>query len=242
MDQLINNASKFHHMYGKQFSCNVSLRIPMGGGRGYGPTHSQSLEKFILGIDNIAVFSLSSLVDPFDCIKAASLLKCPKIYIENKIDYSSYLYKPIPELIHENIGGHFGTVRVKPVGARPEVVVIAHGYIARMVADNFEEIFENSDVIFELLAPQLLHPFPFAHFERSIRAANNVLILDDGTQEYGWADGVVAKIATQVKGCSINVVASDPVPIPSKRELEALNLVSKDKVIKGLKYFGGRNV
>ena len=37
MDQLINNASKFHHMYGKQISCNVTVRTPMGGRRGYGP-------------------------------------------------------------------------------------------------------------------------------------------------------------------------------------------------------------
>ena len=39
-DQLISNASKFYHMYGFQISSPVRVRTPMGGKRGYGPTHS----------------------------------------------------------------------------------------------------------------------------------------------------------------------------------------------------------
>ena len=54
-DQLINNASKMHHMYAFQNSVPLRIRTPMGGKRGYGPTHSQSLEKFFVGIDNVLV-------------------------------------------------------------------------------------------------------------------------------------------------------------------------------------------
>ena len=50
-------------MYAFQCSAPVRIRTPMGGKRGYGPTHSQSLEKFLLGMDNLAVFSLSSLCE-----------------------------------------------------------------------------------------------------------------------------------------------------------------------------------
>ncbi|MBW4985688.1 hypothetical protein KZZ07_24400 [Mameliella sp. CS4] len=46
-DQIVNGISKYHHMYGKQASCPVTIRMPMGGKRGYGATHSQSLEKFL---------------------------------------------------------------------------------------------------------------------------------------------------------------------------------------------------
>ena len=59
-DQLITNASKFYHMYAFQCSAPVRVRTPMGGKRGYGPTHSQSLEKFFLGIDNLLVVALLS--------------------------------------------------------------------------------------------------------------------------------------------------------------------------------------
>jgi 2-oxoisovalerate dehydrogenase E1 component len=60
-DQIINNASKMFHMYNQNLACPVIIRTPMGGRRGYGPTHSQSLERFLIGIDNCCTISLNSL-------------------------------------------------------------------------------------------------------------------------------------------------------------------------------------
>ena len=51
-DQIINHASKFCEMYGRHVNIPLIIRTPMGGRRGYGPTHSQSLEKYFLGIPN----------------------------------------------------------------------------------------------------------------------------------------------------------------------------------------------
>ena len=238
MDQLINNASKFHHMYGKQFSCSVVIRTPMGGRRGYGPTHSQSLEKFLLGIDNTAVVSVSSLVDPKAAIAAVSDLKCPTIIIENKSDYSTFLFQPKKELNVELIGGAFGSVKIKPNLASPEITVIAHGYLARLLADNYEEIFQQSDTVFEIIAPQLLHPLPLTHFERSLVKSNKVVVLEESTAEYGWADGVVSKLVQHFPGISAITVSSDPVSIPSNKILEAENLISLRDIIVAIKNLG----
>src|SRR5690606_17288817 len=59
-DQIVSNASKMHHMYNKRIDCPVVVRAPMGGRRGYGPTHSQSLERFFVGIDNCLALALNS--------------------------------------------------------------------------------------------------------------------------------------------------------------------------------------
>src|SRR5579884_1164069 len=40
-DQLINFAAKYYFMYGGRVTCPITLRLVSGGGRGYGPTHSQ---------------------------------------------------------------------------------------------------------------------------------------------------------------------------------------------------------
>ena len=42
-DQLINHIAKFRWMYKDQVNVPIVIRAPMGGRRGYGPTHSQSL-------------------------------------------------------------------------------------------------------------------------------------------------------------------------------------------------------
>src|SRR3989338_1040020 len=43
-DQIINSAVKFGSMYNGKVALPLVIRTPMGGRRGYGPTHSQTLE------------------------------------------------------------------------------------------------------------------------------------------------------------------------------------------------------
>ena len=43
-DQWLNHAAKFQKMYGNKFEVPIIFRTPMGGKRGYGPTHSQNIE------------------------------------------------------------------------------------------------------------------------------------------------------------------------------------------------------
>ncbi|MEW6094710.1 MAG: alpha-ketoacid dehydrogenase subunit beta, partial [Chloroflexota bacterium] len=54
-DQLVNHASKFRWMYNDNVRVPMVVRAPMGGRRGYGPTHSQSLEKLFLGVPGLKV-------------------------------------------------------------------------------------------------------------------------------------------------------------------------------------------
>ena len=78
LDQLVNHASKYQWVYGDEVTVPFMIRTPMGGRRGYGPTHSQSLEKMITGIPNVMVMALSPLHNPIELYRQA---------IQQKIDY-----------------------------------------------------------------------------------------------------------------------------------------------------------
>jgi len=56
-------------MYGGQVTCPLTLRLVSGGGRGYGPTHSQSLQKHFIGIPNLALFELSPFHDSLPLLR-----------------------------------------------------------------------------------------------------------------------------------------------------------------------------
>ncbi len=43
LDQLVNNAAKWHYMFGAHLSVPITIRLLVGRGWGQGPTHSQSL-------------------------------------------------------------------------------------------------------------------------------------------------------------------------------------------------------
>lgn len=242
-DQIVNNASKFFHMYAKQQSTNVTIRTPMGGGRGYGPTHSQSLEKFLLGIDNLAVFALSSLVNPADLIGYISTLECPNILIESKVDYGSTLYQSDADkaLSLSLIGGPAGTAKLSPWSRNTErdCVIITYGMLGRMVADSFQEIFEETDLLFDLYSVQQLNPLPLAHFEKNMKTWKRILIVEEGGSSFGWGSELAYQLNQITPGIEIQRIGARQVPIPSTRELEEEVLVGKGDVIKALLSFRG---
>jgi len=235
LDQLINNASKFYHMYGQQFDCRLILRAAMGGGRGYGPTHSQSLEKLVVGIDNVAVVAVTSLSDPSDLIDSVEKLNCPVVIIENKVDYAARLFQGGSDFELAKIGGGLGTIKLIPHKAKATVLIVAYGRIARLIADNYEYIFSKSDVVFELVCPQLLHPFPLSHISKSLNRLSKIVIVEESTERYGWADGIASLIVQNYSRKTVRTVSSDPFPIPSYIELEKENLVSLDDIITAIK-------
>ncbi|MFC7644147.1 hypothetical protein ACFQX6_28000 [Streptosporangium lutulentum] len=58
-DQLCNFASKSVSMYGRRLPLRMVVRCPTGGGRGYGPTHSQSLQKHFVGMPGLSLYEMS---------------------------------------------------------------------------------------------------------------------------------------------------------------------------------------
>ena len=92
-DQIINHASKFRWMYNDQVRVPLVVRTPMGGRRGYGPTHSQTLEKLFLGVPGLRVVAPAAFGDPGELLRRIILeSEDPLLFIENKLLYSLPLF------------------------------------------------------------------------------------------------------------------------------------------------------
>ena len=87
-DQLVNHAAKFRWMYNNNVHVPIVVRAPMGGRRGYGPTHSQSLEKMFLGIPGLKVVAPNTLGDPGRLLEAAIADDDPVLFVEHKCPLS----------------------------------------------------------------------------------------------------------------------------------------------------------
>lgn len=88
MDQLANHAAKFYYMYGGQRPVPIVVRTPAGGGRGYGPTHSQSLEAWFVHTPGLKVVCPATPADAKGLLTAAVRDDNPVVFIENKLLYS----------------------------------------------------------------------------------------------------------------------------------------------------------
>jgi pyruvate/2-oxoglutarate/acetoin dehydrogenase E1 component len=126
-DQLINHIAKFRWMYNNQVCLPLVIRTPMGGRRGYGPTHSQTLEKLLLGVPGLQVVAPAalSLLDGSGSPGALlyqSILdnNDPLVFIENKLQYLLPVQDQT-ELKDLNISSHPSNTGLKPMISRYKV-------------------------------------------------------------------------------------------------------------------------
>lgn len=64
------------------------IRTPMGGRKGYGPTHSQTLEHMFLGVPGLRIIAPSIYHDVDYLLQEALKSPDPVLWIENKSMYS----------------------------------------------------------------------------------------------------------------------------------------------------------
>lgn len=239
-DQIINNASKVFHMYNQAVDCPVIVRTPMGGRRGYGPTHSQSLERFLIGIDNVCTVSLNSLLPVDEQLAGLAQLRCPTVLIENKSDYANRTFKAPDGYCAERDGGCLPTVRVRPVDANPTLTILAYGGMARFVADCLLEIFERTDVVSEMIVPGSLTPFDAEPLVQSLRQTHCLLIIEEGAGFGSFGAEVAAQLHERTDlSLRLRRLSGRAVPVPSAPSLEAAALPSIDDVCAAIESLKG---
>lgn len=234
-DQIVNNASKFFHMYNRQVTCPVVVRTPMGGRRGYGPTHSQSLERFLIGIDNVAVLSLNTLVDPATQLAGLETLEGPALLLENKIDYTVLGFEAPEGFVIERDGASFPTLRVRPCDAEADVTILSYGGMARYVGDRLFAIFEQSDLVPELLAPTTIHPLPLEAILDSVRRTGRLAVVEEGASFGSVGAEVIAQVQEVLGNVRVTRIAAAPLPIPSVPALEDAALPSLARICASLR-------
>lgn len=236
-DQIVNHASKFHHMFNKKVNCPVVVRTPMGGRRGYGPTHSQTLDKFLVGIDNVKTVALHTLMDPGDIYKAVYEEQHPVIVIENKTDYGKKVAQhQWKNFVYERNGDAFPVVRVRPAASAPTLTIVTYGGMADVVAGMLEQVFMDADHKPELIIPSLISHLPVDLVAASAALTGRLLVIEEGSGFAGIGSELIASVTELVPHkIQTRRVAAHPVPIPSVKSLENIVLPDKNRILDEIK-------
>jgi pyruvate/2-oxoglutarate/acetoin dehydrogenase E1 component len=239
-DQIVNHIVKYQAMYDGKVSCPVVIRTPMGGHRGYGPTHSQSLEKHFFGVPHLRVVAASLVHDPVAAIRDFLARDSPVLYVEHKLLYPQHL----TVASNGRIGDLFATEDSSPgqlptvaLSAVPRsdctVTVLAYGYQAFLATKVIERLAIEEEVFAELLVPAQIAPMDWAPVERSVRVTGSLLTVEEGTGGWSWGTEAAAVIGRGLFGelrRPVTVVASEPTVIPSSKVRESRMLVGSDQI------------
>ena len=255
-DQVINHIAKFSGMYSGRVSVPVVIRTPMGGRRGYGPTHSQTLEKYFLGVPGLTVLAPFHLLGDHPLGEPGRLLydaiinlDSPVLFVENKLQYLFKLASEAEGLSEVLIMKHgesstnvnasegpgfapFYSLRVKD--APPAMMTLAaYGYMANLALDALHRLAYEYEIFCELLVPTQLAPFALEPLLESAARTGRLLTIEEGTLSLGWGAEVLARTA-EILGNRLRKagrVAAHESVVPAAPDLEADCLPGTDDII-----------
>jgi len=226
VEPLVNYASKYRGMYNDQVRCPLVVRAAMGGGRGYGPTHSQSLEKLLLGIPDLRVVALSVAHDPqallFECVEDDS----PVLLVENKLVYS----RPLLDLSDQQWGpfsiqsspGPYPTLVFSGNDFRfSDGVLATYGGNLEMALEVSRQLLEEHELSLEVVAFSLLYPPPLDMLQAALeRARGRLITLEEAALGGGWGSEIIARGCEQGWIRKARRLGARESVIPSARSLE----------------------
>ena len=186
VDQIVQNASKFKVMYGAEIDLPILLRTPMGGRRGYGPTHSQSLEKLFLGFQGIRVLALNPFSNPkriYDSVFNEEF-RSPTVLIENKILYT-LSYPKLPSYYSRKTTiEEFPNNFITPKNDVSHVVIFCYGYSVITALEVIEELFLEYEISCDIIFPEQISPLNLSSFNDVLRNKKILICIEEGL-EYG---------------------------------------------------------
>lgn len=232
MDQVLNGASKLHDMYSEPESVPLIIRTPMGGRRGYGATHSQSIESMFFKVPFLEIVAPSHLHNPGLLLEKQVRKGCFTLFIENKSLYSQSLY-PCHDSRFFDLT-HFGdVVKANLKGSRrPAMSIIAYGGMVPECLNACIELFESYEIYVNIIAVATIKPLPINDILDASRTDDKLLIVDESFIDYGWAAEVITKILESNSSISdFRRIGSSSGAIPCAENLENDFLLNSKQIV-----------
>lgn len=234
-DQIINHAAKFHWIYNGQVQVPLLIRTPMGGRRGYGPTHSQSLEKHFLGIPGTRVLAIHHRYDPFLLFERVfATIDRPTIVIENKSLYSEVVAGCASiGFWCEHTVEDFPTTRIRSA-AGPDITIVCYGGVLLEAEKALDRLFEEKDILAEILCPHQIYPLSIDPILESLTVSRRLLVVEEGQLFCGFGAELLAAVHEASIGMPLQMrrhgAASHP--IPASRPAETDSLPNADSIFR----------
>jgi len=192
-DQLIQHACKFRLMFNNQINVPLIIRTPMGGGRGYGPTHSQCIEKHFMGITDLTIIALNHRIDPsLIYANVLSKIENPHLVIENKLVYT---YKTnaikIPNFSVLKSNESFPSILITNEDI-PDCTILCYGGVLKHVEDVLPLLYEKEEIVCDVLCPMIISPINIKPIIDAVQKTKKLLIIEEGTTISAWGSEVIA--------------------------------------------------
>lgn len=201
LDQIINNAAKWHYMFGGKMKVPLVIRLLVGRGWGQGPQHSQSLQSLFAHIPGLKVVMPATAYDAKGLLVSAIEDNNPIIFIEHRWLHGTFDYVP-QELYRVPLG------KAKIVKEGKDLTIISSSYMT-LEAIRAAEVLKKDGIDAEILDLRTIKPLDQDMIMGSVRKTGRLIVVDGAWESFG----VSAEISALVSSNLFNSLKNPPMRI-----------------------------
>ena len=218
MDQLINNAAKWHYMFDGKVSVPLVVRMIVGRGWGQGPQHSQSLQALFAQSPGLKVVMPSTAHDAKGMLVAAIEDDNPVLFIEHRWLHS------IPDEVPEDIyRTRLGRARLLHEG--DDVTIAAFSYMAIESLGAAKALLAAMDISVDVLDMRSVSPLDSDSVLESVRKTGRLVVADTASCSGSIAGELISRVAEQafdsLKARPVRIASPDH-PAPTSHFMNEL--------------------
>ena len=186
LEQIINQAAKWHFMFAGQMNMPIVIRLIVGRGWGQGPQHSQSLHSLFAHIPGLKVVMPTTAYDAKGLMTASIQDNNPVIFIEHR--WLHGIEDHVPETRYQLPLGH---CRQLKKGTDLTLVSLSYATIdALKAADHLEQ----HGISCELIDVCSLRPFNIEPILDSVKQTGHLIVVDAASSLCGFGAEIISSV------------------------------------------------
>jgi pyruvate dehydrogenase E1 component beta subunit len=232
LDLIHNYASKVCYFHLGRATCPMVIRLMCGGGggKGFGPQHSQSLEAWFCHTPGLKVCMPSTPEDAKGLIKSALRDDNPVIFYEHRRLYG--LKGSVPE---GELTIPLGEADIKREGE--DVTIIATSAMVHEALEAAEEL-EREGIDAEVVDPRTLMPLDREALLKSVRKTGRAVVVHEACLSGGIGGEIAAILAADAFDdlrSPVRRIGAPDIPIPANPWLEARYFPDRNRIVEAVR-------
>jgi pyruvate dehydrogenase E1 component beta subunit len=204
LDQLINNAAKWHYMFNGKSSVPLVIRMIIGRGWGQGPQHSQSLQALFALIPGLKVVMPTTAHDAKGMMVAAIRDDNPVIFLEHR--WLHPVVDSVPESIYEV---PLDKAEILCEGSDITIATFSYMTIEALIAAR--ALLSITGISVELIDMRSVRPLDSQMVINSVKKTGRLIVADTAHK----TGSIAAELISQVVESAFESLKSAPIRICS---------------------------
>lgn len=217
-DAIVNQASKWSHMFAQQSRVPLTVRMIINRGGEQGAQHSQALHSWLMHIPGLRVVMPHSVQDARDLLIASALCDDPVVYIDDR-----WLYEKEAELEPVKLEP-LQSIKPKTLLKGKDITLVGAGYSTHLCMEAAKKLENEQGVKAEVIDLRVLNPLDTKVIIQSVVKTGRLMVVDGSWASCGLASEIITSVVEEI---DCNILKDSPkritlpaAPAPTSKPLE----------------------